>query len=93
LIITIFDIFHNIVNSRLERISPYKLLFVYSNRELFDSIKENFSNYAIYNINGIDLSEVKNHLDESSDDYDIVVSLGNVNKDILQEMVDIIRIK
>lgn len=93
LIITVFDIFYNIINSYLEKLSPYKLLFVYSNKELFDNIKDNFANYDIYSISWIDLSEVKNHLLDSSDNYDIVVSLGNVNKDILQEMVDIIRIK
>ncbi|MBS8121671.1 sugar transferase [Candidatus Vampirococcus lugosii] len=91
LFITIFDILLNNINSYLERKNPYKLLFIYSTESFYKKIFNSFSDYKIYDITGIYVDDLLD-LNKEIKKYDIFVTVGNFDKNFLQNLMDIIRL-
>lgn len=89
LLITIFDIIINIVNSKLEKKTPYKIKILYTNIKFYERIAENFEWYKIYETSWVLLEE--DHLPDLSD-ADIILTIWSLEKGILQKIVDYTRL-
>ncbi len=89
--ISFFDFFYNYINSYFEKKSPYRVLFIYSNEKLFHKIIKLFDSYKIYIICGENISDLKDNLRELKN-YDIIVSIWNIHNELLQDIVDKIRL-
>lgn len=90
--ITVFDVFYNIINSKFEAQVPYKILFLYNNKKSFEKIEKNFAFYKIYKICGKDLSELGEKIWLSLKDYDIIITIWTVERQLLQKIADYTRI-
>lgn len=92
IVLTIFDLIINSINTYFERKNPYKLLFIYSNESFYSKIYSNFKFYKIYDIKSIKLEEANLNLNSLIENNDIIVTLWNIDKAQLQEITDITRI-
>ncbi|UFX82524.1 sugar transferase [Candidatus Absconditicoccus praedator] len=88
---SLFDIFLNLINSRYEQKKPYNMLLVYSNINFFKKVSKRFRGYNIYTIHGTKIDYALEGK-ETIGDYDIVVMLGNFDKNVLQQVVDYTRL-
>lgn len=91
-VITLLDLFWNYINSILESKDPYRLLFVYSDKNFYKKIYANFFFYKIYDINSQNVDQFKENVFGEIKDYDIIVFVGNFDVDFLQEVSDKIRL-
>ncbi len=91
LVITVFDVFWNSWNSRLEMLDPYRILALYDNPELLDQFVDEFEDYPIYDIRWIPLEEYDR--DKNREKVDIVAVLGTPEKILLQEIADHARLQ
>lgn len=91
LLLTIFDVFWNMRNSRLEIMAPYRILALYTDQELLDQFVDEFEDYAIYDIRAVALEEYEPK--KNWDKVDIVVILGNEEKELVQEIADYARVQ
>ncbi len=83
--VLIFDVFWNNLNFRLERKSPYKVLAIYKNKDLYYKFLENFKDYDIYQIDGLSIENFDSNL---INNYDIVFTIGEFDQDFLQMLSD-----
>lgn len=90
--ITVFDVFYNIINSRFEVKAPYKILFLYNKRKSFEKIEKNFAFYKIYKIVWKELSELWTKVWLTLKDYDIIITIWTVERELLQKIADYTRI-
>lgn len=56
-ILSVFDIFWNAWNSKLESKYPYKILAIYQHQELLDAFLDEFEDYVIYDIAAVSIEE------------------------------------
>lgn len=85
-VLSVFDLFWNDLNSRLEARYPYRLLAIYSEHDLLDQFLDEFEDYPIYDIRAITTEEYDN--DRSWDDIDLVVVLGTHEQELTQVIAD-----
>ncbi len=90
-LITVFDLIFNFINASLESKNPYKILFVYSNENFYDKIEKNFNNYNIYSIEAINYYDFT-HKEKNIKENDIIITVGNFDKNFLQEISDYVRL-
>lgn len=57
LVLSVFDIFWNMMNSKIESRYPYKILVLYSNQDLLDQFVEEFEDYSIYDIRAVEIDQ------------------------------------
>ncbi len=89
--ISIFDMFWNAWNSRLETKYPYKILALYQDQDLLDAFLDEFADYHIYDIRAIPIEEYDtNH---RNNDIDIVVVLWWYDQNFLQPIADHARLQ
>jgi hypothetical protein len=94
----LIDIFINYINSLLEKRHPYKILIIYNNKSQLDKFLKIFKDYPIYHIDTIEQEKVQIKENEIKliklpfDKYDIIISLGQFDKDFLQKIADRCRI-
>lgn len=89
--ISLFDILYNLLNSKIEKNKPYKILFLYQNIEYYNSI---IKNYVWFNIYDIEWFLYNPELFDYSylDNFDIVVTIWNIENHSLQKIVDYVSI-
>lgn len=92
IMLTIFDMFYSIFPKKFEKQAPYKLLFIYSDKRLFEKVKLKFDTYDNYVIKWEDIKTIIKWLPEILDVFDIVVSVGNFDAMKLQDIVDVVRL-
>jgi hypothetical protein len=90
-LLSIFDIFWNDWNSRLESRYPYKVLAIYENHALLDQFLDEFEDYPIYDIRAITLEEYD--AERRWDKVNIVVVLGTHNQGQMQTIADHARLQ
>lgn len=90
IILSLFDLFWNSLNARVEMHNPYRVLALYENNELLELFLEEFEDYPIYDIRAITFEEY----DETRrwDNLDIVVVLWSQDQNLLQTIADHARI-
>jgi hypothetical protein len=90
IILSLFDLFWNSLNARVEMRNPYRVLALYENNDLLELFLEEFEDYPIYDIRAITFEEY----DETRrwDNLDIVVVLGSQDQNLLQTIADHARI-
>ncbi len=86
MILSLFDVFWNSMNSRVESRNPYRILALYDNQEVLDAFLDEFADYPIYDIRAITTQEYDET--RSWDDIDIVVVLGSKDWDFMQIVAD-----
>lgn len=86
LVLSVFDVFWNDLNSRLEARYPYRVLAIYTEHDLLDQFLDEFEDYPIYDIRAITTEEYDS--DRSWDDVDIIVVLGTYDQEIMQRIAD-----
>ena len=89
LIITLFDIVLNYINTAFEKKQPYKILIITNKRKYFLTVKSFFSKYDIYNI---DYNLSSNIAWNKIKDYDIVLIVWNLDIDMIENINDITRL-
>lgn len=89
-VLSLFDVFWNSLNSRLENKNPYRLLALYDNHDLLNQFLDEFEDYTIYDIRAITFEEYDST--RSWDNVDLVVVLGTYDQGVLQNIADHARI-
>lgn len=89
-VLSLFDLFWNTLNSRVEMRNPYRILALYQNHDLLDQFLDEFEDYPIYDIRAITFEEYDST--RRWDGLDIVVVLGTQDQNLLQTIADHARI-
>jgi lipopolysaccharide/colanic/teichoic acid biosynthesis glycosyltransferase len=86
LMITLWDMRWNALNTYLETKAPYRIALLYTNQNLSNAIKKVLWTYAIYQTTSTDVNEIKDlaHLDC----YDGIIIAWTVSNEILQSHAD-----
>lgn len=91
IVLTIFDLFWNAWNSRLEMINPYRILTLYDDQELLDQFVDEFEDYAIYDIRAVPFQEYDPK--KNWDKIDVVVMLWTSHRALMQDIADHARLQ
>lgn len=88
--LSLFDLFWNSLNSRVEMRNPYRVLALYESDELLAQFIEEFEDYPIYDIRAIPFSDYDDT--RRWDNIDIVIALWTEDQNLLQQIADHARI-
>ena len=97
--IIISDIIINNINSKLEKLNPYKILLIYKSISEAEKIEKILSTYPIYNIAKKNIKDIKIEKDDINliklpfNKYDVIITIWNIENTLLQQIADRCRIK
>jgi lipopolysaccharide/colanic/teichoic acid biosynthesis glycosyltransferase len=90
IVLSLFDLFWNSLNSRVEMRNPYRVLALYDDEVLLKQFVEEFEDYPIYDIRAITFEEYDST--RRWDNLDIVIVLWTHDQNVLQTIADHARI-
>lgn len=85
-ILSVFDIFRNNINSYLEKEHPYKILVIYKTDEQYKQFAEDIAGYTIYEL--IPVLEKDYDPSRRRSSIDIVMAVGSYETNTLQTIAD-----